>query len=237
MADLGVSARSQELAKEAAARAAAELVEEGMVVGLGTGSTAILMVEALARRVQQGLHCICLSTSERTLDRARELGLAIHPDYPERTDNDLTLDGADEVGPGLSLVKGGGGALLREKLVAYGAKRLVIMVDPGKHVETHGPGFPIPVEIVRFGWCSTLDRIAKMGCEVQRRTAGSSGEPFLTDEGNYILDCFFSAITQPMALEHELKQLVGVVEVGLFVGLADQVITGHPDGSVTVTSP
>lgn len=234
MSKSGLEASPQDLCKRAAAQAAAALVEEGMVVGLGTGSTAIMLVEALSKRVNAGLNCICLSTSEQTLERARELGLAIHPDYPKRTDNDLTLDGADEVGPGLSLVKGGGGALLREKLVAYGAKKLVIMVDPSKHVEAHGPGFPIPVEIVRFGWESTRDRIARMGCEAERRSA--KGQPYLTDEGNYILDCTFSTVAQPMALEHELKQLTGVVEVGLFVGLADQVLTGHPDGSVTVLS-
>lgn len=217
-------------AKQAAARHAASLVEEGMCVGLGTGSTALLMVEALAERGLTNISCV--ATSEATAARARELGFTMTDTYPEVLRNDLTLDGADQVDPQMTLVKGGGGALLREKLVARAAERVVIMVDPSKNVEVLGPGFPIPVEVVAFGWRDTFEALLDTGCRPERRMTGA--EPFLTDGGNYILDCDFPPIADPQALELRLKQLMGVVDVGIFYGLADMVITGHEDGSTSV---
>lgn len=219
--------------KAAAGRAAAALVADGMVVGLGTGSTAEAMLGALAERIAaEGLRVQGVPTSEATAETARSLGIPLHPDYPERLANDLTLDGADEVDPRGQLVKGGGGALLREKLVARAASRLVIMVDPSKHVEHLGPGFPIPVEIVPFGWKETVARLESLGATPRLRMAG--GQPYRTDGGHYIADCSFPVINDPAVLELRLKSALGVVETGLFVDMADQVLTGRPDGTCDV---
>jgi ribose 5-phosphate isomerase A len=224
-------------AKLAAARAALDFVEPGMALGLGTGSTAALMVEALAGRVRDGLHVTGVPTSSRTRAQAEALGIPLATlDEVERLD--LTIDGADEIGPGLALIKGGGGALLQEKIVAASSGRMVVIADAAKEVATLG-AFPLPVEVVRFGWRTTMARIAEMlarhglaGRPIARREA--AGAPFVTDEGNFILDLALGAIPDPGALDCELNKLAGVVESGLFVGLASVAVIGTADGRARV---
>ncbi|MGE0487845.1 MAG: ribose-5-phosphate isomerase RpiA [Vulcanimicrobiota bacterium] len=217
-------------AKRVAAEAALAYVENGMRVGLGTGSTALEMLELLAERIRGGLTIEGIPTSEGTAARARELNIPLAADYPSRLANQVTLDGADRVDPEGNLIKGGGGALLREKLVARAADRVVIMVDPSKHLPVLGPGFALPVEIVPFGQVETLLALERCGCQPNLRK--QDDQPFLTDGGHLIADCTFGPIHDPRALELRLSALVGVVETGLFVGLTDVVVTGHPDGHV-----
>jgi len=215
--------------KRSAGYRAAELVEDGMAVGLGTGSTAFYLVERLAARVrEEGLRLRCVPTSRRTEEQARSLGLTL-VDFEEVGALDLAIDGADEIGPGLSLIKGGGGALLREKLVASAARRFVVIADSAKRVEVLGR-FPLPVEVVPFAWQTTAQRVARVtGAEpTLRREDG--GEVFVTDNGNYVLDCRCGQIPDPARTERELKLLTGVVESGLFVGLAHTAIVGTADG-------
>lgn len=215
-------------AKRVAAEAALQYVENGMRVGLGTGSTALEMLELLAERIRNGLTIEGIPTSEGTAARARELNIPLATDYPQRLANQVTLDGADRVDPEGNLIKGGGGALLREKLVARAADKVVIMVDPSKHLPVLGPGFALPVEIVPFGQVETLAALERCGCQPSLRMQGD--QPFHTDGGHLIADCVFGPIHDPRALELRLSALVGVVETGLFVGLTDVVVTGHPDG-------
>ncbi|MFL6333921.1 MAG: ribose-5-phosphate isomerase RpiA [Pyrinomonadaceae bacterium] len=212
-------------AKQRAGLKAAELVEDGMRVGLGTGSTAEWLVARLGERVRdEGLRVRCVPTSRRTEEQAQGLGIPLVT-LGEVGALDIAIDGADEIGPGLALIKGGGGALLREKLVASAAGRFVVIADSSKLVEVLGR-FPLPVEVVRFGWELTARRVSGVaGVEsVLRRDAG--GEPYVTDNGNYILDCRCGEIQDPARLEHELKRLTGVVETGLFVGMDHLAIVG-----------
>ena len=223
-------------AKNAAAIAAVALVQDGMRLGLGTGSTAVFMVRRLAERVQaEGLQMRYAATSQATADLAESLGLKI-----EALDDigwlDMTLDGADEVDPDLNLIKGGGAALLREKIVACASDRMVVMADGGKVVETLG-AFPLPVEVIPFGWQTTRQLVLRVLADldladraVVRRMR--DGAPVLTDEGNYILDLALEAIPDPAALSVSLNALPGVVENGLFLGICDLAIIGKPDGSV-----
>jgi len=206
-------------AKRLAGYRAVEFIEDGMTVGLGTGSTAYFMVERLGERVRdEGLRVRCVPTSLRTEEQARALGIPLTT-FSEVASLDLAVDGADEIGPGLALVKGGGGALLREKLVAAAARRFVVIADAGKRVETLG-AFPLPVEVVPFAWEVTARRVARAaGVEPELRRDGSG--PYVTDNGNYVLDCRCGRIEDPARLERELKLLPGVVECGLFVGMAD----------------
>ena len=223
-------------AKLAAARAAVALVEDGMKLGLGTGSTASIMVELLGARVQaEGLKLRCAATSKTTADLALRNGIGI-----ESLDQlgwlDMTIDGADEVDPDLHLVKGGGGAHLREKVVAAASDRMVVIADPGKIVDQLGK-FPLPVEVLQFGFETTrklirraLDDLGLGGHDVMHRLRGS--DPWLTDEGNWILDLHLDAIPEPVALAHALSAIPGVVEHGLFLGMCDLAIIGKADGSV-----
>lgn len=223
-------------AKNAAAIAAVALVQDGMRLGLGTGSTAVFMVRRLAERVQaEGLQMRYAATSQATADLAESLGLKI-----EALDDigwlDMTLDGADEVDPDLNLIKGGGAALLREKIVACASDRMVVMADGGKVVETLG-AFMLPVEVIPFGWQTTRQLVLRVLADldladraVVRRMR--DGAPVLTDEGNYILDLALEAIPDPAALSLALNALPGVVENGLFLGICDLAIIGKPDGSV-----
>ncbi len=220
---------SQAEAKRVAAREAVRLVEPGMRVGLGTGSTSEEMMRCLAERVKQGLSIEGVPTSDAIAEMARSLGIPLAPELPDFARVDLTLDGADEVDPGGNLVKGGGGALLREKLVASASRRLVIMVDDTKHVEALCSTRALPVEVVPYGWTATLERIAALGGESLLRLAGE--KPFVTDQGNYIADVRFPPQAKPGELHDRLAAVVGVVETGLFVGLATCVITGHADGT------
>jgi ribose 5-phosphate isomerase A len=213
--------------KQAAGEKAAQEVKSGMKVGLGTGSTVYYTILELGRRVKdEGLDIIGVPTSEATDKLARELGIPL-AELSELEPLDLTIDGADEIDGNLDLIKGGGGAHFREKMVAAASKRLIIVADESKVVSSLGP-FRLPVEVVQYGWRSTWRRVEAAGCRAQRRER--DGQPVMTDNGNYILDCDFGAITEPGTLDRELKGILGVVETGLFVGMADSAYVAGPDG-------
>ena len=213
--------------KLAAAEASLEEVEDGMVLGLGTGSTAALMIEVLGRRVQQGLQVVGIPTSERSAAQASAVGIPL-VDFSTHPRIDLTIDGADEVDPALNLIKGLGGALLREKIVAAASRRMTVIVDAGKLVPRLG-GVRLPVEVVAFGWQATAVRLRAAGADTVLRH-GADGVAFRTDSGNLILDCAFACIDDAAALAVQLKAMIGVVESGLFIGLATTVIVGTPTG-------
>ena len=212
----------QDQLKREAAEAAVTLVKDGMIVGLGTGSTAWFAVECVGRRVAEGLRITAIPTSEQTAEHAHRLGVPLSS-LAEHHRIDLTIDGADEVERGdLNLIKGGGGALLREKIVASASKQLVIIVDETKLVD-HLGHFPLPVEVVPFGWQATARKVENLGGNPTLRV-GADGKTFVTDGGHYILDCAFGPIAAPAQLESNLNSIVGVVENGLFIGLTSQVI-------------
>jgi ribose 5-phosphate isomerase A len=214
--------------KEAAGRAAAKLVRDGDVVGLGTGSTAQFAVIALGERVKAGLKIVGIPTSEQTAGLARAVGIPLTT-LDERPVIDIAIDGADEVDPNLNLIKGGGGALLREKVVASAAKRMVVVADSGKMVAALGK-FPLPVEIIDFARAVVEKKIAALGATTKLRTK-SDGKPFVTDEGHHILDCSFGKIDDPAVLAQALSEMPGVVEHGLFIGVAKLALVGK-GGSV-----
>jgi ribose 5-phosphate isomerase A len=222
--------------KRAAALRAIEEAEDGMVVGLGTGSTAAFVVEGLAARVAKGLKVIGIPTSERTAAQARRLGISIAT-FGEHQRLDLTIDGADEVQLGtLDLIKGLGGALLREKIVASASNRLVIVVDQEKLVEQLGEHTPVPVEVTQFGWQATAVALAKLGCVPERRyTVGE--QPYVTDGGNFILDCRFGPLADPRAVEKRIALTVGTVESGLFVERSSMVVVASSTGVEVLTPP
>ncbi len=227
-------------AKLTAAYHAMSTIEDGMRVGLGTGSTANWLVKLLgARRAAEEMDLVCVATSEATEALARAVGLRTAT-LEEAEWLDITIDGADEFDPGLSLIKGGGGALLREKIVATSSERMVVIADPSKQVETLGR-YPLPVEIVRFGWKSTVSRIEDVleDAEVDDTRIDlrlRHGEPFVSDEGHFILDLELGRIGDVGTLESDLLSVPGVVETGLFVGIADTVYIGYPSGEATVIS-
>jgi ribose 5-phosphate isomerase A len=218
------NANSQE--KEAAGCAAAELVRDGDIVGLGTGSTAYFAVVALGERVKAGLRIIGIPTSVQTADLALTLGIPLTT-LDEHPEIDITIDGADEVDPKLNLIKGGGGALLREKVVASVTKKMVVVADSGKIVSALGK-FPLPVEVISFARTVVEKKIVALGATAKLRTK-SDGSPYLTDNGNQILDCSFGKIADPPALAWELNSMPGVVEHGLFIGLAKVALVGRGD--------
>ena len=214
-----------ETLKRAAAARAIEEIEDGMVVGLGSGSTAEIAVELLAAR---RLRIVGVPTSERTAQLARNLGLALAT-LDEHPQLDLVIDGADQVERGtLNLVKGLGGALLREKIVASAARRMIVMVDDSKLVDRLGGHTPLPVEIVAYGWRSTVSRLERIGLHPTLR--GGTEHPLVTDGGNHIADCAIDVIDDPTRLEVKLSGLVGVIETGLFIGLASRVIVAGARG-------
>jgi ribose 5-phosphate isomerase A len=216
---------AHETLKRAAAARAIEEIEDGMVVGLGSGSTAEIAVELLAAR---RLRIVGVPTSERTAQLARNLGLALAT-LDEHPQLDLVIDGADQVERGtLNLVKGLGGALLREKIVASAARRMIVMVDDSKLVDRLGGHTPLPVEIVAYGWRSTVSRLERIGLNPILR--GGTEHPLVTDGGNHIADCAIAVIDDPTHLEVELSSLVGVIETGLFIGLASRVIVAGARG-------
>ncbi len=207
-----------------------------MVVGLGTGSTAAHVVEGLAARVAGGLRVVGIPTSERTATQARLLGIPIAT-FAEYQRLDLTIDGADEVQLGtLDLIKGLGGALLREKIVAAASDRLVIVVDQEKLVEQLGEHTPIPVEVTQFGWQATAVALAKLGCVPERRYTANE-QPYVTDGGNFILDCRFAPLADPAATEQQLAMTVGTVESGLFVGRTSVVVVASMTGVEVLVAP
>jgi ribose 5-phosphate isomerase A len=215
--------------KQAAAELAVGLVENGMIVGLGTGSTAKFAVDALGKRVQEGLHIVGIPTSEGTARQARGLGIRISS-LAEHTQVDLTIDGADEIQRGtLDLIKGHGGALLREKVVASSSHRLIIIADETKLVDQLGTRFAVPVEVVPFGWQAAERKLQKLGAHTTLRP-GPDEKPFVTDGGNFIVDCSFSPIEAPAALDEALNSVVGVVEHGLFLKMTSRAIIAGQDG-------
>jgi ribose 5-phosphate isomerase A len=226
-----------ETAKRAAALRACDFVEDGMVVGLGTGSTAAHMVRELGRRVREGLRLTGVPTSEAAAALAREEGIPL-ADLEGDVRPDLTIDGADEADGALNLVKGGGGALLREKIVAFASARMIAIADASKEVAALG-AFPLPVEAVPFGIGATraaiadvLDDADVLGRAISLRMR--DGEPFRTDGGHLILDLTLRRIANPRALDAALKAVPGVVETGLFCGICDLMVLGHGDGRTDI---
>lgn len=207
--------------KETAARASLEFVKDGQVVGLGTGSTAAYFIKLLGEKVRSGLRITGIPTSVRSRDMALNLGIPLTT-LDECQEIAVTVDGADEVDPQLRLIKGGGGALLREKIVASATKQMIVVADATKQVERLGK-FPLPVEVIKFAQALVAKRIAAMGADVRLR-AEADGKPYLTDENNHILDCHFGEISDPDQLARELSEMPGVVEHGLFIGMASIVL-------------
>lgn len=226
----------QDRAKQVCANRAAAMVTNGMKVGLGTGSTAAFLVTRLAERVrEEGLDITAVATSTRTADQARAEGITV-VSLDEAGWLDLTIDGADEFDPTLRLIKGGGGAHLQEKVVACASDRMVVITDASKRVQTLGK-FPLPVEVLKFGMEATKRLIAEAldehvvgGREITLRMAGDA--PFVSDEGNHILDLHLDRIGNPAMLSLALNQIPGVVENGLFLDICDQVVIGYPDGRI-----
>lgn len=216
--------------KRRAAEAAAERILSGQKIGLGTGSTADVFLEALARRRRRGdlEEIVGVATSERTERRARELGIPLTT-LEREPRLDLTVDGADEVDPRLDLIKGLGGALLREKIVASASRELVIIVDESKLVPGLGAGSPVPVEVLTFGWRVTAGQLEALGARVALRREG--GEVFRSDEGNRILDCRFDDLGDASALAARIDAIPGVLGHGLFLAMADRVIVGTAAGT------
>jgi ribose 5-phosphate isomerase A len=216
-------------ARAAAAAAAVELVEPGMTIGLGSGRATWKVLELLAERGEPVRTAVA---SARTEELAREAGFEL-VELDGTVELDLALDGADEVDPTLALIKGGGGALLREKILISAARRFVVVAEASKKVSRLGQGFPLPVEVARFGWRDTHRRLARLLPDAERRLH-DDGEAYLTDEGHYILDCAIPASADVPELGTAIKQVPGVMEHGLFIGMAERALLGHDDGSVEV---
>jgi ribose 5-phosphate isomerase A len=217
-------------ARAAAAAAAVDLVEHGMTIGLGSGRAVWEVARLLGDR--GGVRAAV--ASDRTAELARELGIEV-VELDGTLELDLALDGADEVDPELRLIKGGGGALLREKIVISAARRFVVVAETPKRVERLGEHFRLPVEVVRFAWRDTRRRLEHVLPDAELRS--SDGEPYVTDEGHYILDCVLPADADLDALDRRLKDVPGVVEHGLFIGMAEQALLGRPDGGVDTLDP
>jgi ribose 5-phosphate isomerase A len=222
-----------EAQKRAAAARAVDFVRPGMRIGLGTGSTARHFVELLAERVRAGLDIVAVPTSEATRRDAERLGIPL-TSLDETPELDLTVDGADEIGPDLSLVKGGGGALLREKIVAHASERMIVIADESKWVSALGR-FPLPIDVIPFGLAATRRAVeaaaVAAGCPgpaLLRR--GKDGHAFVTDNGHWVLDAALERISDPKRLADRLSAIPGVVEHGLFVGLAQAVVLGGAEG-------
>lgn len=221
-------------AKKAAGRAAADLIDEGMAVGLGTGSTAAFFIEALGKRCQAGLKITAAATSEQSARQAQSFGIPLK-DIDSFIALDVTVDGADEIDHRKNMIKGGGGALLREKLLAQASKEMIVIIDETKLVQFLG-NHPVPVEIVPFAHRSTIERLAKQGYQGVLRIDRDKNV-FKTDNGNFIYDIHFSRpILNPQEEQDRLKSITGVVETGLFFNLAGKVVVGYEDGLTKVFS-
>ena len=221
-------------AKQLAGEKATEYVKDGMTVGLRTGSTVYWTIQRLGQLVKEGLKIQGIPTSKRTEAMAHELKIPLTT-FASVPELDLTIDGADEFDPNFNLIKGGGGALLREKLVAAASRQLIIVVDATKRVKTLG-AFRLPVEIVPFAYEVTLRRIESLGCSpALRKTEG--GNPYITDNANYIADCSCNVISDPAGLHQSLKMLPGVVETGLFIAMADTVIVAGEESIEVLERP
>jgi ribose 5-phosphate isomerase A len=220
--------------KRLAAFRAVEEVEDGMILGLGTGSTAAHVVERLGERVAAGLKVKGIPTSERTAEQARQLGIPI-TGFAEYQKIDLTIDGADEVEHGsLNLIKGLGGALLREKIVAAASARFLVVVDHDKIVDRLGAHTPVPVEVARFGWQATARALERLGCVPELRH-DDANRPYVTDGGNFILDCRFRSLADPGLVEREIAMTVGTIESGLFIARSSAVVVASATGVEVLT--
>ncbi|SER14310.1 ribose-5-phosphate isomerase RpiA [Piscibacillus halophilus] len=213
--------------KQMVGEKAVDYIENGMLVGLGSGSTMYYMLKELGKRVKEGLHIRGVPSSIRTENWAKEFGIPL-TDFSEVERLDIAIDGADEIDPNFNLIKGGGGSLLREKIVDAAADRFIVVADESKLVN-HLGAFPLPVEVVRFGWQLTKKQIEELGCSAVLREIDD--EVFVTNNNNYILDCRFDVIKDSEKLHSQLKSLLGVVETGLFFNMADEVIIGRNDGA------
>lgn len=215
--------------KELAAQAAVALVKNGMKVGLGTGSTAYFAIQEIGRRVkEEGLQVTCIATSIQSEELAKSMQIPM-AGFEELERLDITIDGADEADHQLQLIKGGGGALLREKIIAYMTDHYVIIADDSKYVETLGK-FHLPVEVIPFGWQRTFDHLKALGAQPHLRERENAA--YVTDNGNYILDCDFGPIVSPRDLQTKINLIPGVVECGLFVDRTGTLIIGSKDGTV-----
>ncbi|WP_077065077.1 ribose-5-phosphate isomerase RpiA [Gracilibacillus massiliensis] len=219
--------------KKIAGEKAVQYVEDGMTVGLGTGSTVYFSIIKLGELLKEGLNIKGVPTSIQTEKLAKDLEIPLvsmsSVDYL-----DLTIDGADEANHDFELIKGGGGALLREKMVASISKKFIVVIDESKYVNQLGK-FPLPVEIVPFSWETTLNTIKKLGCTPKIRS-NKNASPFITDNQNYIADCYFEIIDNPAVLNQQLNMIPGVVENGLFIKMADTIVLGRKNGDVTIMS-
>ncbi|UOQ48662.1 ribose-5-phosphate isomerase RpiA [Gracilibacillus caseinilyticus] len=218
--------------KRKAGEKAAKYVEDGMIVGLGTGSTAYWAILKLGELVADGLNIKGIPTSKNTEELAQKLGIPMLK-MSEVNKIDVAIDGADEATANFALIKGGGGALLREKMIASIAKQFIVVIDPSKYVERLGQ-FPLPVEIITFGWEITSSQISLLGCKPILRRGNQA--PFVTDNGNYIVDCYFDSIVDRDGMNTALNSIPGVVENGLFVDMADVLIIGRENGDAEVLS-
>lgn len=222
---------NDEMKRAVAEKAVDEYVKNGMTVGLGTGSTAYYAIRRLGERVkEEGLNITCTATSVRSEELAKEFGLTVL-DVDDVASIDVTIDGADEVDPNMQLIKGLGGALIREKIVAAASQSEVIIVDETKLVDQLGVECPLPVEVLRFGHGKTKYALELQGCKATLRMDDQS--PFLTDNGNYIYDCKFESIKNPFFLESRINVIPGTVDNGLFLNTATTVLVSHKDGTIT----
>ena len=218
---------AEEDEKRIAGEAAVELVKDGMAVGLGTGSTVRYFIQRLGQIAREGIRIVGVPTSMQTERLAVQAGIKVGTleDHPNL---DLTVDGADEVDPNLDLIKGLGGALFREKIVAKASKRFVVVVDSSKMVESLGEKTPVPVEVHVFGWKATMGWLSDIGCKPTLRKSGMN--PYITDNGNFIVDCAFGGIPDPAALEETINNIPGAVQNGIFAGMANLAIVGKAGG-------
>ena len=225
-----ISARSGGFmdAKRNAAERAVDYIHDGMIVGLGTGSTAYWAIQKLGSRVQEGLNIKAIATSIQSEELAKKLGIPIIT-FSEINEIDITIDGADEVDLNLHMIKGGGGALLREKIVAAASKQFIVVVDESKLVNCLGT-FPLPIEIVKFGFEATIKKLQLLECEPRLRKI--ENKVYVTDNDNYIVDCHFNRIEKPEELHNRLNLLPGIVDNGLFVNMTRKVIVGYRNGEI-----
>lgn len=206
--------------KKMAGEKAVEYIKDGMTIGLGSGSTVYWTLKKLGELVEQGLNIKGIPSSKRTEGWAREFHIPL-TDFSTVSKLDLAIDGADEIDPNFNLIKGGGGSLVREKIVDMNSKKLIIVADDSKMVSQLGK-FPLPIEILQFGWELTAEKIKRIGGNPVLRM--TEGQAFISNNGNYIVDCAFTSIPDPEELHHQLKQMLGVVETGLFIGITDTII-------------
>jgi ribose 5-phosphate isomerase A len=218
----------QQAAKLAAAQASLRFIKPGMVVGLGSGSTASLFIQLLGEQVKAGLDIVGIASSDASEQLARSLGIPI-TDFDHHTTIDVAIDGADEVGPRMALIKGGGGKLLREKIVASASKRFIIVADESKLVHQLG-AFPLPIEVIKMAVPLVTARLQEIGFTPKIRQAKDGSGPYITDEGNILLDCSSAGMADPEETAAEIRAMVGVVEHGLFLGMAERALIAGEDG-------